>query len=370
MKHSKKTLHISHPRIYQSIYVGNNILSELPHIIQPEQYDKCLYIIDEYLEKKYGTSTIPSGSFYNKELISLESYRKDWSHTEKLISIFQKYKLTRKSCIIGVWGGWIGDIVWFASAIYMRGIDFIFIPTTLMSQADSVIWKLAVNFWGKKNLVWAFSSPKYTLCDVNFLASNSKTMIYEGLVEIWKTGLIDMNGVMLKHIIDYMETRRSDLLIQLIYQSLSIKAKYVTQDFYDDNGQHKSLSLGHTFSNYFEEVVPWLSHGTGVCYGILLAAIASFQLDLITRRLYETILDTFMKFFPVLCTQDITEHISIEKMKPFFLSDKISSHGSMNFVLLTNTGFIIYKNMSDIALQRVLGEFMSIISSYHNHKYA
>lgn len=363
MSNIKYTFQVLQPRVHQTISIWEDILWEIPNILSTGQYDKYIFISDHYFSQYNKPIISYFEKLWNAIIINSKSHQKDWLSTEMLIKKFQENGLTRKSCIVWVWGGLIGDLVGFTASIYMRGVDFIFIPTTLMSQSDSVIWKLAVNFWWKKNLVWTFSSPKYTLCDINFLKSNSETMIFEGLIEIWKTGLIDMNKEILSNLDRYLESMDNKVLIELIYKSLTIKAKYVSQDFYDLNGQHKALSLGHTFSNYFEEVIPNLSHGSGVLYGILLASVISFKLGLINDVKYKDILNMSLKFLPKLKSWEIVESLSFERMKSFFLSDKISSHWKINFVLLTENGFTVYKDTPDNVIQEAITILKSIISS-------
>ncbi len=169
---------------------------------------------------------------------------------------------TRTDCVCAVGGGVVGDLAGFASACYMRGIDFYNIPTTLLSQVDSSIGgKTAINFEGYKNIVGAFHQPKAVLIDPDTLSSLPRRQITNGLAESIKMALTCDADL-------FNMIERGDADIEtIIYRSLLIKKSIVEQDE-QENGLRRILNFGHTLAHAVE-VQSDLYHGECVAIGML-----------------------------------------------------------------------------------------------------
>jgi len=165
-------------------------------------------------------------------------------------------KLNRNGCLIAIGGGIAGDLAGFLASVYMRGIDMVFIPTTLMAQGDTIINKVAISYKLLKNVIGSFYSPRFTFCDTNFLKSLPEKEIGLGLSEIIKHAIIASPkfvknlSVALRSKSDRHENYDWP---SIIYESLKIKGKLVEKDPFDKIGIHKGLSYGHTFANAFED---------------------------------------------------------------------------------------------------------------------
>ena len=196
--------------------------------------------------------------------------------------------LNRKSCIIAIGGGIVGDIAGFFASIYMRGIDFIFIPTTLMAQADTIIYKVAISHKLLKNIVGSFYSPVLTICNTDFLQTLPQREISLGLSEVIKHGLIDSLSFLRyleNNLYPELQNWKKYPWKEIVYKSLLIKSKFVVKDPFDKKGYHKGLSYGHTFANAFEELSKFnFRHGEAVSLGMYTSSLISLKLELLLKE--------------------------------------------------------------------------------------
>ena len=186
---------------------------------------------------------------------------------EKLLYTMLENGFSRKDCVVAVGGGVVGDLSGFAASVYMRGIDFYNIPTTLLSQIDSSIGgKTAVNFGGVKNIVGAFYQPKKVLVDPDLLKTLPDRQISNGLAEAVKMALTSD-----KELFDIFENKDvGQSLDEIIVRSLNIKKSVVEQDE-KESGLRKILNFGHTVGHGIEssEGMSELYHGECVALGMI-----------------------------------------------------------------------------------------------------
>lgn len=182
----------------------------------------------------------------------------------KLLEEMLKKGLSRKDCVVAVGGGVVGDLAGFAASIYMRGIDFYNIPTTLLSSLDSSIGgKTAINFGGVKNIVGAFYQPKKVLIDPDLLKTLPKRQVSNGLAEAVKMALTSD-----KELFSLIENGEIEgNLEKIILRSLNIKKNVVEEDE-KETGVRKVLNLGHTLGHGIEQTTD-LYHGESVAMGLL-----------------------------------------------------------------------------------------------------
>ena len=185
----------------------------------------------------------------------------------KLLQTMLDHGFSRKDCVVAVGGGVVGDLAGFAASVYMRGIDFYNIPTTLLSQIDSSIGgKTAINFGGVKNIVGAFYQPKKVLIDPELLKTLPPRQISNGLAEAIKMALTSD-----KELFDIFETKDIESHIdEIIVRSLNIKKNVVEEDE-REAGLRKILNFGHTVGHGIEssEGMAELYHGECVALGMI-----------------------------------------------------------------------------------------------------
>lgn len=276
----------------------------------------------------------------------------------ELIHFLAENKLTRDSCILALGGGVVGDLAGFAAACYMRGIDFIQIPTTLLAMVDSSVGgKTAVDLPTGKNLVGAFFQPKAVWIDPHVLASLPEREYKAGLAEVVKYGAI-MDAdffAWLENNAHALLDKRADIVEQAIAKSCQYKADIVARDEHEQ-GDRALLNFGHTFGHAIEVLLDYsaLVHGEAVSIGMLLAARYSAKMGLAsnedTARL-ENLLRNFG--LPTQLPKGLdAEHI-INKMR----IDKKATAGEIRLILWNGIGkAFIEKKVPSQILQAFLND--------------
>ena len=243
----------------------------------------------------------------------------------------------RKDLLIAVGGGVVGDVTGYIAATYLRGVDFIQIPTTLLAQADSSIGgKTGVDFDGYKNMVGAFKMPKLVYMNLSTLKSLSDRQFFNGFAEVMKHGLIKDAGFyewLISNMYEICE-RDLDVLEEMIIQSCTVKKLVVEKDP-TEQGERALLNFGHTIGHAIEKAKNFeLMHGECVALGCVAAAYISWKRELLTMEEYYEIRDMFVPFYlPI-----TVENICPEEVLTLTKSDKKMEAGKIKFVLLKRIG--------------------------------
>ncbi len=249
-----------------------------------------------------------------------------------------QYHFDRKDMLIALGGGVTGDITGFVAATYLRGIDFVQIPTSLLSQVDSSIGgKTGVDFDSYKNMVGAFHMPKLVYINVKALDTLSDEQFISGMGEIIKHGLIKdksyFNWLISNH--DKIMARDTDALLHMIYISCNIKKQVVENDP-TEKGDRALLNFGHTLGHALEKYMNFsMSHGACVGIGCILASAISYGRGLISEDTFLMIKSAFKMFnFPEAdkASLNIDEIIKNTKNDKKMVGDKIK------FILLKDIG--------------------------------
>ena len=207
---------------------------------------------------------------------------KSFETAEKILKIMLDNNFSRKDCVVAVGGGVVGDLAGFVAFLYMRGIDFYNVPTTVLSQVDSSIGgKVGINFEGVKNAIGAFHQPKGVLIDISTLNSLPPRQIKNGLIEALKSGAIRDDSLF-----ELFENDYRDMDMQtVIYKSLKVKKTIVENDE-KENGERKLLNFGHTLGHGIESVCDGkLYHGECVALGMYLISDGDIKSRL--KNIYE-----------------------------------------------------------------------------------
>jgi len=210
---------------------------------------------------------------------------KSWDELRRLVSRFAELNLDRRSPVVALGGGSIGDLTGLATGLFKRGCPVVHVPTTLLAQADSAIGgKTAIDAEGQKNLIGMFHQPALVLADVAFLDTLDERQLRAGYAEVVKCGLIAHS-----QLFDWLEDHRERILggdhemrAEAVWQSAAAKARIVQEDPEERIGVRALLNLGHTFGHAIESVagLGTVLHGEAVSVGMVLAFALSEQLDL------------------------------------------------------------------------------------------
>jgi 3-dehydroquinate synthase len=271
------------------IKVGYGLTSELGEIILHEIPDVTgsvvvtSQIIDDFHGRKVFDGLSPLSP--SKILVTDGEEAKSWETAGYLIGEFIKLNLDRKSLVIAVGGGAVGDLAGFTSSIYLRGVRFVHIPTTLLSMVDSSIGgKTAVNHAKGKNLIGSFYQPSLVIADPKFLETLPLREVASGLAEAVKHGVIADESLFnfIRENSSELLDREGDIFSEVIRLNASIKAAYVEKDERETLGVRSVLNYGHTLGHAVERLLsPQIRHGEAVAIGMNYAALLGEKLGFI-----------------------------------------------------------------------------------------
>ncbi len=262
---------------------------------------------------------------------------KNLQSVQECYTFLIEHKIDRKDVLIALGGGVVGDMTGYIAATYLRGIDFVQVPTTLLSQLDSSIGgKTGVDFLQYKNMIGAFKMPRLVYMNLSTLSSLDDRQFYNGFAEAMKHGLI-RDALYYEWMISNMYEicdRDFETLEQLVFRSCEIKKAIVEKDPLEQ-GDRALLNFGHTLGHAIEKYKDFsLLHGECVALGCVAAAFISWKKQLLSMEEYYEVRDMFVPFqLPISIDDvDIDEIISITK------SDKKMEQGSIKFILLKKIG--------------------------------
>lgn len=241
--------------------------------------EKYLLVIDQniyFYFKEYLNNIIDHACDFI--IIEATEDNKSQASVDKINELLFKNHFSRSDYLIAIGGGIICDLTGYCASLYQRGLNLVYLPTTLLSQVDSSIGgKVAINYHHQKNFLGTFYHPNKVIIDTFFLTKLTTRIFKEGLVELIKHGLINDNKIIdILNNYDDIQQLKSDYqqLISLIKQSLTIKKDIVEQDPLDKSIRHL-LNLGHTFAHALELETKDLYHGEAVALGLLVNAYQS-----------------------------------------------------------------------------------------------
>ena len=247
------------------IFIGRDLLRSAGALFNLER--RVIVVTDDGIPPEYAQKI--ASLCKNATVVTVKSGEESKSidTLETLLSAMLEANLDRGDCAVAVGGGVVGDLTALAASVYMRGIDFYNVPTTLLSQVDSSIGgKTAVNFRGVKNIVGTFSQPKAVLIDADTLATLPKRHISAGLAEVIKMALTS-NTELFKWLEDKGEGEIYEKIEYVISESLKIKRAVVEEDVHE-KGIRKILNFGHTIGHGIEALGKFY-HGECVALGMI-----------------------------------------------------------------------------------------------------
>lgn len=326
------------------IYCGNGLLEKLGDYFQSLCAAKRVVVVsDDLVAPLYADIILSSLSDAGIEafltVIPNGERSKSLEMLGKLYSFCCEHKLTRGDALIALGGGVVGDLTGFCAASYMRGIDYIQIPTTFLAQIDSSVGgKTAVNIPEGKNLVGAFKQPKFVLCDIDTLNTLSPEHFADGVAEAIKYGMIKDHSVF--EIIE--NNTLHDNLLSVICRCIEIKKQVVESDEFD-TGERMLLNFGHTFGHAIEKFYGYsgYSHGMGVAVGMVKITALSERYGMTELGVSQRLRDCVQRSdLPV--SAEIDDQTLIE----YSLMDKKASADQIKIVLCSKIGESFIKNLS------------------------
>jgi len=332
-------LNIASDKISVPIYLRHNIFPKIKAIVPFDSYSQVCVLMDENINTYWGEKIrkvlgknivyiiIPAGA-HNKQLTTVEGI---------IMSMLEK-GLDRKSLLINIGGGVVCDMGGYAASIFMRGIPFINVPTTLLAQTDAAIGgKTGVDFGGLKNMVGSFVHPLLVISDTMFLSTLSARELRSGFAEVIKHALVYD-----KKFFAILDQKKIDTIVaSILFHSCKIKCAIVSKDV-NEKGVRKILNFGHTIGHAIEMVsqktATPLLHGEAISIGMIAEARLSFLSGLITKKDFECVENIMLK-------NGLPSRVSRSYKKAIhakMLGDKKNEKRKIKWVLLNGIGKAVY----------------------------
>ena len=317
-----------------TIQIGSNLFSKIKKTIEQLGKTRVVIITDTNVAPLYSKELLASLKEFDTDLLIVPGgeQNKTLAEAAKIFDELIDLKINRDAVIIALGGGVIGDIAGFVAATYLRGIDIIQVPTTLLAMVDASIGgKTAVDHSKGKNLIGAFHQPKAVIIDINTLKTLPKSELKNGLAEVIKYGVIKN-----PEIIAMLEGNpKADISFweKIIFLCASIKAEVVSKDEKETTGLRMILNFGHTIGHAIENVGGYqkYSHGEAVALGMLAAAKIAKN-----KKVEDTLFALFNNIgLPTKCIKLKTD-VLLQTMK----LDKKAKNGKIVFVLPIKLGAV------------------------------
>ena len=342
-----------------TIQIGRGLIADAS-TWQPLVEDRGVILVtDDHVGPLYGEAVqaaLTGASQLTEVVLPAGESHKDMTSIQKILDAALAEKHERGSLFVALGGGVVGDMTGFAAASFLRGADFVQVPTTLLAQVDSSVGgKTGVNHAMGKNLIGAFHQPQQVVVDLDTLATLPAREYAAGLAEVIKYGLI-RDAEFFAWLIDNVEALKRQeeaALAFAIERSCAIKAVVVAADE-REGGVRAHLNFGHTFGHAIERIQgygDWL-HGEAVAAGMVLAS----RLSALRGTLDSEVVDQLTAFnqavgLPVAPPAGVTTHAMLEALG----SDKKVSGGKVRYIVLCQLGeAVVAENVTDDDIARVI----------------
>ncbi|WP_019613549.1 3-dehydroquinate synthase [Psychromonas ossibalaenae] len=333
---------LEQPELFSSAISGKKVMIVSNDVVAPLYLQACKETLKDF---QIDEIILPDGEKFK----NIETF-------ESILSALLAKKHARDTTIVALGGGVIGDMAGFAAACYQRGVPFIQVPTTVLSQVDSSVGgKTAVNHPLGKNMIGAFYQPKAVIIDINCIKTLPEREFAAGMAEVIKYGIIYDSAFFswLETNVEAIKAQQPQALIYMIKRCCEIKAEVVAQDE-KEHGIRALLNLGHTFGHAIEAEQGygnWL-HGEAVAAGMVLAGKTALILGLIDRPQVEQIMRLIKQFDLPLSAP---ESMDYEHFAEHMQLDKKVQDGKLRLVLPTSIGTSeLISNVSEAVLRSVI----------------
>jgi 3-dehydroquinate synthase len=352
-----KRIHVAVPSHSYDICIGEGVLSSLDALLAPLAPTSVLIVTDGNVQPLYADAVLgQAGRLVRSQVCVLPPGERGKSidAMQQVLHALFDLRADRKSLVVALGGGVVGDIAGFAAAVFMRGIRFVQIPTTLLAQVDSSVGgKTGVNHERGKNMIGAFHQPSLVVTDTATLCTLPPRELSAGLAEILKHGLLADARYFERTVqcLPQLRACESGALAEAVAGSCEIKAAVVARDE-RESGERALLNLGHTFGHAIEALTgygTWL-HGEAVGCGMCLAADLSAREGLLDGPAVERVAQAVEAAGLPVRIEGLTAADAIRAMQ----GDKKTEGGQIRFVLLERIGRAVQRTVAPASLSATL----------------
>lgn len=331
------TVHVKATREYD-VLIGSGLLPTIgAYAASMKKVRKVCIVSESNVWPLFGETVQKSLSEHNLETVRFvfpagEEHKSAETYL-KLLNFLAESQMTRTDLIVALGGGVVGDLTGFAAATYLRGIQFIQVPTTLLAAVDSSVGgKTAIDLPAGKNLVGAFYQPSLVLCDTDCLNTLPLDIFRDGCAEVIKYGVL-YDPELFAHLAENGLDFDREMVIT---RCVELKRNVVAEDEFD-TGARMKLNLGHTIGHGVEALSHFaISHGKAVAIGMAIVARSGFQAGICSEAAKMQILD-ILNHFGLPCSCDF----SADSLYRSALSDKKRSGGTVNLIIPESIGSCI-----------------------------
>ena len=336
------SIHVETPHKNYNIHFDASFKPLLGHISKLEKnYSKIAIISDDHVAPLYTSEVINALESLKVDILSFDFAHGEINKNYMTMNLIYDFLITnqfdRQSLLIALGGGVVGDMVGFTAATYMRGIDFIQIPTSLLAQVDSSIGgKTGIDFNGYKNIVGAFHQPEMVFINTKTLRTLPAQEFASGMGEVIKHGLIKDETYMsfLENNVAAIKSLDHEAITELIKRSCLIKSDVVSNDE-KELGLRAILNFGHTVGHAVERLMNFKRlHGECVALGMIAASYISYAVGNLTK----VDLDRIASLIGLYELPVKVDGLSPEAVYKELFFDKKTKHHQLNFVLLETLG--------------------------------
>lgn len=309
------------------VIVGS--VSELLPRLLPDK--RVVVVSDTNIDRHYHTLV----NRYEHVLIGLGEASKTLVTADAIYKKFISMGVDRSTFVLAIGGGIVTDVAGFVASTYMRGVEFGFVSTSLLGQVDaSVGGKNGVNVDGYKNMVGTFTQPRFVICDVGMLRTLPEREVRTGMAEVIKAGIIADEELFSKlELTPLVElTKNPDLLGEVVYRAIKVKADIVERDE-REHGDRRKLNLGHTLAHAIEKSSSKMNHGEAVAVGLSLISDAAARRGLLSAADKERICSLLQR-----TGFDLTPLVAMRVLLKAVSKDKKSEGDVLNVVFPTAIG--------------------------------
>ena len=329
------------------IIIGRNLIPNLSQIFRKNSinFKKCLLVLDKNISNKYVKQISNSLKKYEvyKLIYNANEKNKNQKSVDKILNFLLQKNFSRDDCLISIGGGITGDVAGFAASLFKRGLKFVNIPTTLLSQVDSSVGgKTGINTSQGKNLIGSFYQPKIVISDVGFLNSLPFREVICGYAEIVKHALISNKkfyNFLNKNLNEILKLK-SPIIEKSIYESCKVKKSIVEKDE-KEKDLRKILNFGHTFAHAYEASLNFsnkLNHGEAVILGMKSALEFSCGKKFITKKEFEAAINHLNNSHFPISIKDYFAKKKISQIISFMTRDKKNNSKNIKLILIKKIG--------------------------------
>jgi len=339
------------------IFIENGVFKNLPELLKKHiKASKYVIITDSNTKELYGETLLKllKNSGLRVAMITFKSGEKSKNIVtcQKIYESLLQKSYGRDSAILALGGGVVGDVAGFVASIYLRGIRFAQIPTTLLAMVDSAIGgKVGIDTSHGKNLIGSFWQPEAVFADIDCLKTLPKKELINGLMEITKIFLTSdkKSFNFIEKNLQNIQKYDAKLFKKIITKSAQLKIDIIAKDE-QEKSIRKILNFGHTIGHAVEQITDYkISHGYAIGLGMIMESVISYNLGILSKKDAQTIMTVLKKILiktPEIVKADynIFKKIGIEKIIKQTAFDKKNINGQAHYILLKEIGKVYIKN--------------------------